>query len=42
MNNINFAKSIEPDNADLLQRETNVKKLRAEKNPVYQLLWEKK
>ena len=33
LNNINFAKSIEPDNADLLQRETNVKNLRAENKP---------
>ena len=33
LNNINFAKSIEPDNADLLQRETDVKKLRTENKP---------
>lgn len=33
LNNINFAKSIEPDNADLLQRETEVKKLRIENRP---------
>ena len=33
LNNINFAKSIEPDNADLLQRETDVIKLRAENKP---------
>ena len=33
LNNINFAKSIEPNNADLLQRETDVKKLRAENKP---------
>ena len=33
LNNIDFAKSIEPNNADLLQRETDVKKLRAENKP---------
>jgi hydroxyacylglutathione hydrolase len=33
LNNINFAKSIEPENSDLIQRELDVKKLRAENKP---------